>query len=106
MDLLTTDTRSDRVEVLGPAVAAEPESTRRDSAPPRTSSPDPDVLDPGPDPWRMALARGIVRLFSSTIPASSGLRIEFQDGRAGVPVMGDPPERHCGSSGPEREPVG
>jgi hypothetical protein len=38
----------------------------------------------------MALARGIVRLFSSTIPASSGLRIELQDGTAGVPVMSEP----------------
>jgi hypothetical protein len=38
----------------------------------------------------MTLARAIVRLFSTTIPDSSGLRIEFQDGRAGVPVMGDP----------------
>ena len=101
MDLLTTDTRSDRVEVLGPAVVAEPESTRRDSAPPRTSSPDPDLLDPGPDPRRMALARGIVRLFSSTIPASSGLRIEFQDGRAGVPVMGDPPRATLRILGPD-----
>jgi hypothetical protein len=100
MDLLTTDTRSDRVARADAPLATAPKGTRRRSAPTQAGTPDSAAPDTGPDPRRMTLARAIVQLFSSTIPASSGLRIEFQDGRAGVPVMGDPPRATLRILGP------
>jgi cyclopropane-fatty-acyl-phospholipid synthase len=101
MDLLTTDTRSDRVEITGPPLAVGSKWTRRRSAPTQAGTPDSAASGTGPDPRRVTLARGIVRLLSTTIPDSIGLRIELEDGTTGVAVMGDRPKAILRINGPD-----
>src|ERR1019366_6284172 len=67
MDLLTTDTRSDRVARADAPLATAPKGTRRRSTPTQAGTPDSAAPDTSPDPRRMTLARASVRLLSTTI---------------------------------------
>ena len=102
---MTTRTTNER---NGPLTTADTPSTAfpegmQDgaSAGPPAAAPAFTQVDTKPDERRLAIARAIVRLLSTTIGSAAGIRIELVDGTSGVPVMGDRPRATLRIHGPD-----
>lgn len=101
MRLTTTDPRPDEgVATADVAVDAPPGEVLIRAA---GAAPDGFVapLDGADDRRRIALAQSIVRLLAAMLPDSAPLRLEFHDGAAGVPVMGERPSATLRIHGPD-----